>query len=53
MCTVYKGVPYGPALIKYDHPDEINLSFRGLGVFDQGKLHLTPFSCILGTGKRF
>ena len=52
MCTVYKGVPYGPALIKYDHPDEINLSFRGLGVFDQGKLHLTPFSFTNNCGWR-
>ena len=52
MCTVYKGVPYGPALIKYDHPDHEFLSFKGLGVFDQGKLHLTPFSYIAGNGWR-
>ncbi len=53
MCTVYKGVPYGPALIKYDNPDYESYSFKGLGVFDQGKLHLTPFSCIRGDGVRY
>ena len=53
MCTVYKGVPYGPALIKYDDPDDEFFSFKGLGVFDHGKLHLTPFCCIKGDGDRF
>ena len=34
MCTVYKGVPYGLAIIKYSHPDYACLSFKGIGVFN-------------------
>ncbi len=52
MCTVYKGVPYGPALIKYLDPDDEYFSFLGLGIFNHGKLHLTPFTYIRGDGMR-
>lgn len=43
LCTVYNGVPYGLAIINYD---EYNKSFRGVGIFDEGKLHQTSFTCI-------
>jgi hypothetical protein len=48
MCTTYKGVPYGPALINYKDPDSYSRSFRGIGIFNGGKLHMTPFMCIGG-----
>ena len=41
MCTLYKGVPYGLALIK--HSD-----FKGIGVFNDGKLTGAPFTCVYG-----
>jgi hypothetical protein len=50
LCTVYKGVPYGLAIIKYSHPDYIGLSFRGVGIFNQGKLTNSSFTCIWGNG---
>ena len=48
MCTTYKGVPYGPALINYKDPNIKWQSFRGIGLFNEGKLHMTPFMCIDG-----
>jgi hypothetical protein len=48
LCTVYKGVPYGLAIIKYSHPDDKDFSFRGVGVFSQGKLRHSSFTCIRG-----
>ena len=48
LCTLYKGVPYGPAYIEYTHPDNKALSFDGVGVFNEGRLHLGPFSAITG-----
>ena len=53
LCTVYKGVPYGLAIIKYSHPDNIGLSFRGIGVLNQGKLSNSSFNCIMGSGTGF
>ena len=49
MCTTYKGVPYGPALINYKDPDNKTPSFRGIGIFNEGKLHMTSFMCIDGS----
>ncbi len=46
MCTLYKGVPYGLALIK--HSD-----FKGIGVFNEGKLTGGPFTCVRSDGWRF
>jgi hypothetical protein len=46
ICTVYKGTPYGLAIIKHSHPDDNNLSFKGIGVFNQGKLTNSSFTCI-------
>ncbi len=51
MCTLYKGVPHGMALIDYKDPtNKYNglLSFRGLGIFQHGQLHNTPFTCLRG-----
>ena len=51
LCAQYKGVPIGPALIQYQHPDEEGYSFKGVGVFNQhGQLHNTAFSCLEGDG---
>jgi hypothetical protein len=47
LCAQYKGVPIGPALIQYQHPDYDEYSFKGVGVFNQhGQLHNTAFSCL-------
>ena len=52
LCTLYKGVPYGPAHIYYAHPnpDRKDLSFEGVGVFSEGRLHMGPFTAIAGDG---
>jgi hypothetical protein len=31
ICTLYNGVPCGIAIIRYQHPDDIFESFRGVG----------------------
>ncbi len=31
FCTVYNGVPYGPAIINYDGG---HTNFKGIGIFD-------------------
>jgi hypothetical protein len=46
ICTVYKGIPYGLAIIKYTDPDNNTLSFKGVGVFNQGNISKSSFSCI-------
>ena len=47
-------MPDGPAFIEYNkHPNDPNerYSFKGLGVFKDGKLHGgSPFVCISGNG---
>ena len=48
LCTLFKGVPYGPAYIEYTHPSSKGLSFEGVGVFSEGRLHMGPFSAIDG-----
>ncbi len=53
LCTVLKGVPYGPAHIEYTHPSNKSLSFDGVGVFTEGRLHLGPFTFIRGDGWGF
>jgi hypothetical protein len=47
-CTLYKGVPYGLAHISFKHPTLDWLSFEGMGVFTDGKLHMGPFTCQCG-----
>jgi hypothetical protein len=34
LCTLFKGVPYGPAYIEYTNPINYLSSFKGVGVFD-------------------
>jgi len=53
LCTVLKGVPYGPAYIEYTRPGDKGLSFEGVGVFTEGRLHLGPFTAINGYGDGF
>jgi hypothetical protein len=50
QCTLHKNVPYGLAIINYEEPDASWLSFKGVGMFNEGKLHMTQFSCINGNG---
>ena len=50
LCTLLKGVPYGPAHIQYTHPSNKSLSFDGVGVFTEGRLHSGPFTAINGSG---
>ena len=50
ICTLYKGVPYGLSLISYTNPNDEESSFKGIGVFNQGKLNSAPFTCIDGDG---
>ena len=50
MCTLFKGVPSGLALIQYTHPEDKHLSFKGVGIFNDGILTNTPFTCIDGNG---
>ncbi len=46
MCTFFKGVPFGLTIMRYKDPHSKSLSFKGIGVLNQGKLHETPFICI-------
>ena len=41
-------MPYGPSYIEYADPNHEFYSFKGVGVFDQGRLHMGPFSAICG-----
>ena len=51
MAAVYKGVPVGPAIINYTHPENKWLSFKGVGVFNNdGILSDTSFACINADG---
>jgi hypothetical protein len=52
MCTLYNGVPYGPASIQLIHPDGKDdvWSFEGVGLFAGGKLQ-GPFTCMTGNGR--
>ena len=34
VCTTYKGVPFGPAVINYKDPENKKYSFRGVGIFN-------------------
>jgi hypothetical protein len=50
ICTLYKGLPHGIAIIAYTDPDDSDESFRGVGVFVHGQLHNAPFTCLEGDG---
>ena len=53
MCTLFKGVPSGLALIQYTDPDDEWDSFKGVGIFNDGILTNSPFTCIIGIGWGF
>ena len=46
-------MPHGLASIKYEHPGNDSNSFNGVGIFNNGKLQNTPFSCINRAGWGF
>ena len=48
ICTLYKGVPHGLAVIQYTDPDSKALSFVGVGMFNHGQLHNAPFTLVDG-----
>lgn len=48
LCTLYKDKPYGPAYIQYIDPNNREISFDGVGIFTEGKLHMGPFTAING-----
>jgi hypothetical protein len=50
MCTLYKGLPHGIALIAYTDTEYTGWSFRGVGVFVHGQLNNAPFTCVNGGG---
>jgi hypothetical protein len=50
MCTLYKGLPHGIALIAYTDPKSKYDSFRGVGVFVHGQLNNAPFTYVDGDG---
>jgi len=51
MCTLYNGVPFGPALIRYDSDKKtMSKNFEGIGIFTNGQLHMSPFLCQMGDG---
>jgi hypothetical protein len=50
ICTLYKGVPYGPAIISHTDNNDPSFSFKGVGLFRDGKLHNTPFTYVRETG---
>jgi hypothetical protein len=60
ICTLFKGLPHGIAIITYTDPGDNNLkkyfgidfdsSFRGVGVFVHGQLHNAPFTYLDANG---
>ena len=50
ICTLYKGLPHGIAIITYTDPDYSGCSFRGVGVFVHGQLHNAPFTYLRADG---
>jgi hypothetical protein len=51
ICTLYQGVPYGPAIITFNHKRKKWLSFEGVGIFTNGKLDGGPFTYIDDFGR--
>jgi hypothetical protein len=50
ICTLYKGTLYGLAIISHTDNYDPDCSFKGVGVFRDGKLHNSPFFCVTGDG---
>ena len=51
ICTLWKGVPHGLAIIQYKHPKSNWKSFRGIGIFNRGELNNSPFIFIRRFGE--
>ncbi len=47
LCTLYNGVPNGPAVIHCSDEDDKETIFDGVGVFTDGKLHDGPCTFFL------
>ena len=50
ICTLHNGVPYGLSIIQYNNPKDKVLSFKGIGVFNEGKLNRSPFTLVTENG---
>jgi hypothetical protein len=50
ICTLYKGLPHGIAIITYTHPNWKSQPFRGVGVFVHGQLHNAHFTYLTEYG---
>ena len=53
ICTLYRGEPHGLAIISFKNPEDKRKSFKGVGVFNRGKLHNSPFIRINGRGEGY
>lgn len=53
ICTLYKGLPHGIAVITFADPNDKWDSFRSVGVFNHGILHNAPFTCVTGDGAAY
>ena len=53
ICTTFKGIPYGPALIRFKDLNDKSFSFKGVGFFNKGKLHMTPFTGVDENGFKY
>ena len=53
ICTTLYGVPVGLALINYKNLSDKYKSFKGMGIFNEGKLHNGSFTCINGFGRGY
>ena len=53
MCAAHNGVPVGLAIINHKNPNDKYKSFKGMGVFNDGKLHNGSFTCINGFGRGY
>lgn len=53
ICTLYKGTPCGLAIVSHTDNNNPDYSFKGVGVFRDGKLHNSPFTCARGNGRNY
>jgi hypothetical protein len=53
ICTVHNGAPYGLSIIQYNDPKDKAYSFKGIGVFNDGKLNSAPFTCVSENGWKY
>ncbi len=51
LCTLYQGLPHGLAIIESTNPNDEGSSFKGVGMFNHGKLQSGPFTWVNGWGE--